>query len=103
VFVTDVPRLMLDFGRPTERALDEIDVAAAERHQRDGQFPAGSMGPKVHAATQFLRSSGELAVISTAEFAARTLGPADDGTGHDTGAGHGTRIVATRPAARIAS
>jgi carbamate kinase len=103
VFVTDVPRLMLNFGRPTERALDEIDVATAERHQRDGQFPAGSMGPKVHAATQFLRSGGELAVISTAEFAARTLGLADDGAGHDTGAAHGTRIVGAHRTAGIAS
>jgi carbamate kinase len=103
VFVTDVPQLMLDFGLPTERALDEIDVATAERHQRDGQFPAGSMGPKVHAATQFLRSGGELAVISTADFAARTLAPTDSGTLNGTGAGHGTRIVATRRAARIAT
>ena len=52
----------------------------AERYQRDGQFPAGSMGPKVQAATQFLRSGGELAVISTAEFAAGTLEPTDDAT-----------------------
>jgi carbamate kinase len=103
VFVTDVPRLMLDFGLPTERALDEIDVTAAERHQRDGQFPAGSMGPKVHAATQFLRSGGELAVISTAEFAARALEPTGADTVNDTGVGHGTRIVAARRTAGVAS
>jgi carbamate kinase len=103
VFVTDVARLMLDFGLPTERALAEIDVAAAERHQRDRQFPAGSMGPKVHAATQFLRSGGELAVISTAEFVARTLEPGDDATFNAISAGFGTRIVATRRAARIAT
>jgi carbamate kinase len=103
VFVTDVPRLMLDFGLPTERALDEIDVAAAERHQRDGQFPAGSMGPKVHAATQFLRSGGDLAVISTAEFAARTLEPIAAGTANGTSTWRGTRIVAARRTAGIAS
>jgi carbamate kinase len=94
VFVTDVPRLMLDFGRPTERALEEIDVAAAEQYERDGQFPAGSMGPKVRAATQFLRSGGELAVISTPEFAAETLGAPDRPAGSPAGAG--TRIVAAR-------
>lgn len=103
VFVTDVPRLMLDFGRPTERALDEIDVTAAERHQRDGQFPAGSMGPKVHAATQFLRSGGELAVISTAEFAARTLEPTGAATKNGSGIQSGTRIVASRRVARAAT
>ena len=94
VFVTDVPRLMIDFGDPTERALAEIDVDAAERHQQDGQFPPGSMGPKVDAATRFLRSGGDVAVISTAGLAAVTL----DST--DAGEGTGTRIVAARRAAR---
>lgn len=94
VFVTDVPRLMIDFGDPTERALAEIDVDAAERYQQDGQFPPGSMGPKVNAATRFLRSGGDVAVISTAALAAVTL----DST--DAGEGTGTRIVAARRAAR---
>jgi carbamate kinase len=99
VFVTDVRRLMLDFGRSTERALDELDVATAERYQREGHFPAGSMGPKVHAATQFLRSGGELVVISTAQSAALTLHPGDTSTGH--GEVTGTRITASRNTARI--
>ncbi len=94
VFVTDVPRLMIDFGDPTERALAEIDVDAAERYQQDGQFPPGSMGPKVNAATRFLRSGGDVAVISTAALAPVTL----DST--DAGEGTGTRIVAARRAAR---
>ena len=94
VFVTDVPRLMIDFGDPTERALAEIDVEAAERYQQDGQFPPGSMGPKVDAATRFLRTGGDVAVISTAALAAVTL----DST--DAGEGTGTRIVAARRAAR---
>ena len=94
VFVTDVPRLMIDFGDPTERALAEIDVDAAERYQQDGQFPPGSMGPKVDAATRFLRSGGDVAVISTAALAPVTL----DST--DAGEGTGTRIVAARRAAR---
>jgi carbamate kinase len=85
---------MIDFGDPTERALAEIDVDAAERYQQDGQFPPGSMGPKVDAATRFLRSGGDVAVISTAALAAVTL----DST--DAGDGTGTRIVAARRAAR---
>ena len=96
VFVTDVPRLMIDFGDPTERALAEIDVEAAERYQQDGQFPPGSMGPKVDAATRFLRTGGDVAVISTAALAAVTLDSTDAGEGSGTG----TRIVAARRAAR---
>jgi carbamate kinase len=105
VFVTDVGRLLLDFGRPTERAVDEIDVDQAERHHREGQFPEGSMGPKILAATRFLRSGGELAVISRPELAAATLEP--PGSGPAPGAGgserSGTRIVPARRASRVAS
>jgi carbamate kinase len=101
VFVTDVSELMLDFGLPSQRALGEIDVAAAERHQRDGQFPPGSMGPKVHAATRFLRSGGEVAVITTPDLAANTLDPTGRAA-QEAGARIGTRIVATRRATRVA-
>jgi carbamate kinase len=94
VFVTDVPRLMLVFGHPAERALGEIDVASAERYQRESQFPAGSMGPKVRAATQFLRSGGHLAVITTPDLAARTLEVTAAAAQNGQGNGMGTRIVA---------
>jgi carbamate kinase len=100
VFVTDVSELMLDFGLPSQRALGEIDVIAAERHQSDGQFPAGSMGPKVQAATQFLRSGGEVAVITTPDLAARTLDPMGKTAQAAGNARIGTRIVSS--ATRVA-
>jgi carbamate kinase len=99
VFVTDVGGISLDFGLSSQRSLGEIDVAEAERYQHEGQFPEGSMGPKVRAATEFLRTGGEVAVVSSAEFAARTLDPPADASG----GGAGTRIVPTPQAGRIAS
>lgn len=102
VFVTDVAELMLDYGLPSQRGLSEIDVVTAERHQRGGHFPPGSMGPKVEAATQFVRSGGEVAVITTPELAAQALGPTE-GTARDGGGpGVGTRIVAARHANQVA-
>jgi len=100
VFVTDVPRLMLDFGQSTERPLDEIDVDEAEQHLRAGHFPHGSMGPKVRAATQFLRSGGKVAVISTPELTARTLQAACSDSGNDEAAPLGTRILASHRTSR---
>jgi carbamate kinase len=94
---------MLDFGRPTQRALDEIDVDTAERHQRDGHFAAGSMGPKVHAATQFLRAGGQVAVISKPEFAARTLDLTGDAPQNGRDEPTGTRILASRRTAQAAT
>ncbi len=73
VLVTGVDSVMLDFGTDSQRRLGRIDVAEAEHHLAAGQFPEGSMGPKVRAATRFLRGGGPLAVITTAPLAAATL------------------------------
>jgi carbamate kinase len=64
VILTGVATVSLDFGKPTERAVDRMTVADAERHLRDGQFPAGSMGPKVEAAIQFVRTTGSEVLIT---------------------------------------
>ena len=90
VLVTAVDAVMLDFGKPTQRRLPLLDAGQAERHLADGQFPEGSMGPKVRAATRFLRGGGRVAVITTPRLAAATLGSTD---GDD--ASVGTRIVPT--------
>src|SRR6478672_983406 len=89
VLVTGVESVMVDFFSPHPRPLGRIDIAEAERHLAAGQFPAGSMGPKVRAATRFLRRGGRLAVITTAPLAAATLRARGDGPLV------GTRIVQT--------
>jgi len=89
VLVTGVESVMVDFGSSNPRRLGRIDIAEAERHLAAGQFPAGSMGPKVRAATRFLRRGGRLAVITTAPLAAATLRARGDGPLV------GTRIVPT--------
>jgi len=88
VLVTGVDSVMLDFGTDSQRRLDRIDVTEAERYLAAGQFPEGSMAPKVRAATRFLQRGGRLAVITTAALAAATLRSQGD---DDTSVG--TRIV----------
>jgi carbamate kinase len=84
VLVTDVPRVMLDYGTERARPIDVMGVDEAQAHAEAGQFPDGSMGPKVRAAIQFLRGGGRKAVITNTELAVSTL----------TGVGAaGTRIV----------
>jgi carbamate kinase len=91
VLVTAVDAVMLDFGTDAQRRLGCIDVAEAERHLTAGQFPAGSMQPKMAAAVRFVRGGGRVAVVTTAELASATLLSAGDTT-----SGLGTTIVATR-------
>ncbi|MGE5132896.1 MAG: carbamate kinase [Gemmatimonadota bacterium] len=87
LLVTAVDRVMLDFGKPTQTALSTITAAEAARHLREGQFPPGSMGPKIEAALRFLDQGGETAVITSPELLAPTLA----GTSNLPG----TRIVRT--------
>ena len=57
LLLTGVDQVALDFGRPTQRLLDRLTVEQAREHYLAGQFPPGSMGPKVQAAMQFLQSA----------------------------------------------
>jgi carbamate kinase len=90
VLVTGVDAVMVDFGSAHQRRLGCVDLAEVERHLAAGQFAEGSMLPKVSAAAAFVRSGGEVAVVTTAVLAAATLrGVADPAVVL------GTRIVAT--------
>jgi carbamate kinase len=73
LLVTAVDRVMLDFGTPTQSELGTITAAEAARHLGEGQFPPGSMGPKIEAALRFLADGGELAVITSPGLLAATL------------------------------
>jgi len=84
LLVTAVDRVMLDYGQPTQSELGTITAAEAARHLAEGQFPPGSMGPKIEAALRFLADGGELALITSPDLLAATL------TG--AGARSGTRI-----------
>ncbi|MGD0476733.1 MAG: carbamate kinase [Nitrososphaerales archaeon] len=65
VVVTDVDGIFLDYGRPTQRLLRRMSAMEGRRYLRKGQFPAGSMGPKVEAVTRFVESGGKRAIITS--------------------------------------
>ena len=59
IMLTGVERVALDFGQPTQRWLDHMTLAEARAHGASGQFPPGSMGPKIQAAMSYLQESPE--------------------------------------------
>ncbi|NJN54698.1 MAG: carbamate kinase [Anaerolineae bacterium] len=63
VMATDVDGVYLDWGQPTQRKLDHISAAELKAHN----FAAGSMGPKVNAAIQFVENTGKRAAIGALE------------------------------------
>ncbi len=89
VMVTGVAAVRLHFGTPQEQAVAEMTASEARRHLADGQFPPGSMGPKVEAAIKFVESPGRISAITTPELVYATL---DEPAGVIEGP-RGTRIV----------
>lgn len=89
VMVTGVSAVRLDFGAPEEQVVAEMTASEARRHLDDGQFPPGSMGPKVSAAIEFVASSGRISAITTPELVYATL----DEPGGVIAGPRGTRIV----------
>lgn len=71
--LTQVEKVALDFGKPGQSDLDTLRVDEARKHLDDGQFPPGSMGPKVESAIAFLEAGGEEAVITRPELLAEAL------------------------------
>ena len=55
IMLTGVDRVALDFNKPTQRWLDHMTLAQARDYSAQGQFPAGSMGPKIDAAMSYLQ------------------------------------------------
>ena len=67
VILTGVPKVALDFGKPTQRWVDRLTVTEAAQHLADGQFPAGSMGPKIESALSFIKGGGSEVLITSPE------------------------------------
>ncbi len=73
MILTAVPRVAIDFGKPGERALERVSLSEIRRHLADGQFPPGSMGPKIEAAIRFLEGGGKRVVIGHLDEAVSAL------------------------------
>ncbi|TPL43244.1 carbamate kinase [Mesorhizobium sp. B2-4-6] len=65
LMLTDVDAVYVGYGTPDARALR--NVGARELSGKD--FPAGSMGPKISAATEFVQATGNPAAIGRLEDA----------------------------------
>jgi carbamate kinase len=67
VIGTTVARIGLDLGTPTERWLDRVGASELRSHHAAGQFPPGSMGPKVEALLDYIEAGGGHAAMCDLE------------------------------------
>jgi carbamate kinase len=75
MILTGMEKVALNFGRPDQKFLENMSVKLAKKYLSEGHFPAGSMGPKIQAAVNFLENGGKRVVITSIEkFVAAALG-----------------------------
>jgi carbamate kinase len=73
LIITDVDNAYLNFERPGQSPLGRITVDEAQRHLEAGHFLKGSMLPKIESAIRFLRSGGEVSIVTSPALAEEAL------------------------------
>lgn len=82
IVLTEVDRVAVGFGTPQQQDLEHLTLRDARRYMRRGEFPPGSMGPKIDACIQFVKKKKNREALITSS---RRLALALKGK-------HGTRI-----------
>jgi len=65
LIATDVEKVAINFKKPDEEFVDSLTIAEATKLLDKGQFPKGSMGPKVQACVNFIKQGGTQAIITS--------------------------------------
>ncbi|MGN0287932.1 MAG: carbamate kinase [Atopobiaceae bacterium] len=74
VLLTAVDHVAINFGKPDQRDLAELDTATARRYLQQGEFGEGSMAPKVRAAVRFAESRpSRYSIIGSLQKAAEAM------------------------------
>ena len=71
--LTSVDNVMLNFKQPNQQELHEVTLSQMQTYYDEGHFAAGSMGPKVRAAMQFIRNGGSMVTITSLENAHQSV------------------------------
>jgi carbamate kinase len=76
LILTEVEKVQVGFGTPAARELDELTVTEARSLLAAGEFPSGSMGPKVEACADFAEGGGTAVIAALSQAAAAARGEA---------------------------
>lgn len=67
IILTNVENCYINYKKPNQITLKDLNLDEATTYIEQGHFTAGSMGPKVQAAIEFVQSTGNVAIISSIE------------------------------------
>jgi carbamate kinase len=63
VIASDIHGAGINWGKPEQKILGKVPRTEMEKYVQEGQFPAGSMGPKVEAVMQYSEATGNRGII----------------------------------------
>lgn len=66
IILTNVDQVYLNYGTSDEKPIPVMTVEEAEEYYSQGQFPPGSMGPKIKAAIEYIQNGGKEVLITSA-------------------------------------
>jgi carbamate kinase len=73
IILTNVSRIYLNYGKTNEKPIKTMTIEKAKKYLSQGQFPAGSMGPKVKAAIEYIEHGGKEVLITSTNCLSRAL------------------------------
>lgn len=73
IILTATSQVAVDFRKPSQRLLSKTSLNEIEQYYEQGQFPPGSMGPKIQSVIQFIKHGGEKAIITSPEYLETSL------------------------------
>jgi len=73
VFSTDADHIYLRYKKPGQCALERVHADELRTYYDAGEFPPGSMGPKVEAVMRFLQAGGQEAVVTSLDDLAEAV------------------------------
>jgi carbamate kinase len=83
IIVTTVHQVALSYKKPGQKWLSCMTASEARRYLTEGEFPAGTMGPKITAGVEFVEAGGLECLITSPDRVREALAGRD-----------GTRIIA---------
>jgi len=73
IISTDAPSVYLNFKKENQTALQNVTADELQKYYNEGQFPPGSMGPKVESVIRFIEDGGKKAIITSYEYLQEAL------------------------------
>ena len=73
IILMSEPQAYLNYKKKNQKPIRTLTTKQAKEYLKQGQFPQGSMGPKIQAAINFIKKGGKQTIITSASHLKKAL------------------------------